>query len=1157
MPPRRTHRCEGSGRPGLWASLLAAVVLAITAPVAADEADSVDDVFGGFGSSTVVDEEESAAYAQGEGGVAGRVLDGVSAEPVSGVTVILIWPDDGSGGESRQEVQVTEGDGGFEFASIPPGTYTLSFIKSGYRASNMTGFEIVADQVNTADFPLPPLEIQASGEVLELDAYVVEAAVVGDMMSTLELRMDSDQLLNIMSAEDLSRFAASDVGDALKRVAGVNVVEGQFAIIRGLEDRYSSTLVNGAVVPSPDPDRQSLQLDLFPNEVVGGLVVSKSFAPDLPSNSSGGSIDIVTADYPDGFQFQIKGSTGFNSEALGTFIEHDDANPIGRNRDGWNVLESEFATSLGGTQSWRGREFRFKGVFQLEEDFETLDGFQEGREPRAANIRPGRRGRPDIVRESGDLSLGQLSLSRGLFDLTTSTRNRRFTGFAGAGMSLDPNGAHQLDGSFLFTDNKEEIVEFRDDGFMSNVDYGPILESARNGDVFDRNLTSAVRAVQTVDSPIGSREEDRPEDGPLFYSPISDSRSFKRKRDLWVFQANGQHVLDFLDGATIDWASNYAKTTQSETALAARYFYEPDDPQGQIPDAIPTSPAEIGPGQYVIDNSISYNANDITERQYFTRVDFEYVRPITENIEGTIRTGGWYEDVNRDVEAEFLATPRLEGDSGNDFAILGDSPREAGAQIPNGLGLFDDNSRSDIIDSDNESVREIQAWHASGKLSFFETVDFHGGFRLEDIRIESKNDAFTGVFDDDGGPLIFPSRYLTFDRFDNPNLIFESRIDTDGNGVLDEQELARVEAAGFNSDILGIDVPVNPDTGFVDFLSLEQLDPLINGEIDELKVLPSAGITWRPDFLHGMTLRAGYSETVARPSFRELGYYVTTEPGTDDVTVGNPQLGLSDVQSWDLRVEYVIGDLGDLMAFSFFSKEIEDPIEAIAIRDPATAGNTAAVFRTFLNNPSTADLLGIEVEARFNLDFFGLTGPLAKYLQYFSIGGNFTWIDAEVERSETELERAAEYFGVADGDVERIGSFDDKRRLFNQPEWIGNGDLSFDHPGWGTRITLAVFAISDVLDAAGTAGLNSAGERIAFTLDRYTDDFHQLDLIIRQEFELPRQLGGLQLKADFKNLTNTRRGIFYDRSQLSGKVYERRFKSGIDYTFSMTWTYEY
>ena len=74
------------------------------------------------------------------------------------------------------------------------------------------------------------------------------------------------------------------------------------------------------------------------------------------------------------------------------------------------------------------------------------------------------------------------------------------------------------------------------------------------------------------------------------------------------------------------------------------------------------------------------------------------------------------------------------------------------------------------------------------------------------------------------------------------------------------------------------------------------------------------GFTYRP--IEGLSLRGAWSQTVARPSFREMGFYVSVEPGTDDLTVGNPQLQLSDVESWDARAEYAWGEYGDLAALS-------------------------------------------------------------------------------------------------------------------------------------------------------------------------------------------------------------------------------------------------
>ncbi|MHA7836641.1 MAG: carboxypeptidase-like regulatory domain-containing protein, partial [bacterium] len=447
------------------------------------------------------------------GTISGRVFDGQSGAPLQNATIILAFPDSGDGSEPRQEVATTGPAGDYEFGAVPAGTYTLSFIKSGYRASSLTDFEVVAGQDNVADFPMPPRAAETSGDVLELDAFVVEAAVIGEMMNNLELRLESDQMLNLLSAEDLSKFAASDVADALKRVAGVNIVEGQFAIIRGLEDRYSSTLYNGAPVPSPDPDRQSVQLDLFPSEIVGDLSIAKTFIGSSPSNSSGGSIDILTHVYPEEKQLSLRVGGGFNERAFDRFLRFDARNPVSVSEDPVDVIENEFGGSIGGRDELWGREVRFKAVFNREIDLETAEGLQESREPARSRSRRGR------FQRNGDLALGELSLSRGRFDFTQSEESRQLTTFAAGGFDLDREGNHKIDASFFYVKADNEISERRETGFFPGFDYGPLL----SGNILEIGPEDLQDVVATFDSPLAQlREEQDPADGIAFFTVLDE-----------------------------------------------------------------------------------------------------------------------------------------------------------------------------------------------------------------------------------------------------------------------------------------------------------------------------------------------------------------------------------------------------------------------------------------------------------------------------------------------------------------------------------------------------------------------------------------------------------------------------------------------------------
>jgi outer membrane receptor protein involved in Fe transport len=1088
------------------------------------------------------------------GTIRGRVFDAETGAPLEGATVILVFPDPGDGSEPRQEVTTTGPAGDYEFDAVPAGAYALSFVKSGYRASSVTDFEVVAARDNVADFPMPPAPVAAGGEVLELEAYVVEASVVGELMAGLELRLESDQLLNVLSAEDLSKFAAGDVAEALQRVAGVNVQEGEFAIIRGLEDRYSATTFNGAPVPSPDPDRQSVQLDLFPSDIVTNLVLAKSFDASSPSNGSAGSIDIQTTNYPDELEFKVSLGTGFNEEARKRFLRYDQGSPMGVEADPVDVIESDVGATFGGRRALLGRELRFRGIVNHEVDYDSAKGFQEGREPRVARILETTGG--TFVTRSGSLAFGDLLLSDGRYDQIISERTEQLTSFFGLGVDLDQEGKHRVDASIFYTKKKQETVQLRENGYFPGYDYSSLIATSQDieEDLFQDLFVQADEVATNSSALAGSEtslrslQTDSPGRGALWFANFGQSRSFDRKRDLQVYQLNGTHEFDLWEGLDVTWAANYAKTTQKENVLGTGFTYEPCGYSGQlpcegggtqvgIPTVFPVRVSDLGDdGRFIASGATGSQVEsrvDVDESQWFGRMDFDQALAPIDRVDLEVKGGVWWEKSNRTANAFFRET--FTRDTSSQFFVANETL--------NGLGrtLFSQlDPPSSSRDSDNLASREVWAGHVSLKATVWDDVDLIGGVRVEDFYMDSHSDPFTGEFAFDR-PSTFPPAYVFFDRLDNAAF----------GEVLPFQDPTTLT---FNDQILGINSRVNPDTGFVDFLTQGQILGQVNGKIDEVYALPFASIAYRP--WDGVTLQATYSETRARPSFREMGYYVSVEPGTDDQAVGNPQLELSEIKNFDGRVEYVFGDRGDLFAFSAYYKTIENPIESIVLRNPLDFESTSlALFKTWFNNPDVARLWGIEVEMRKSFDFVRLLGvdfPGIDAFDYLSIGGNFSWIEAKVDRSPIELQRAQPFFSVAPGDSQLVSGLDSSRRLFGQPEWIANADLSFDHPDWGTRVTLAVFAISDVLDAVGSVALGRSSEDTTFELDRYNDEYYQLDLVMSQ-----RIWGGLSAKVSIKNLTDSTRRIVYDDDLTRGKFEERKYKKGRDYSFALSYTQEF
>jgi outer membrane receptor protein involved in Fe transport len=1071
------------------------------------------------------------------GSIRGRVSDGTTSAPVEGVTVTVVWQTKADGSEPRQQVQTTDASGAFAFAAIPAGSCSIQLSKPGYTTAIAKSFAVEADRENAAELSIAPLPLEAAaaatpdaaGPVPGVEEFVVVASPLTEILGAS--RMDADELINTLNAAELSKFAASDVADALRFVPGVSVVQGQFAVIRGLEDRYNSTLYNSAPIPSPDPDSQSVQLDLFPSDIVSNLVVAKTFAPDSPSNTSGGLTNIITHDYPEDFELKLSAGSGFSSNAWDEFLDYQDDSPVGRFIDGWDTVETDFGLSAGGRKEVLGRELRFKTILNREIDYETAEGFVEGREPKQAEIR--KFPRPSRIVESADLSLGELSLSDGRFDLTESERSEQGTGYLGFGLDLDEDGNHKLDASAFYTHVEDELVQLKQNGYLPNFDYGTLVALQNAGseissDAFDGSATLG----SWISRSVRESANDAPSRGPLWFASFFESESFERERDLVVFQLNGDHQIDAVPGLHFSWAGNQAETTQTEKSIGARFFYEPDD-LTRIPAQFPSTVEALGDGTYYANNGIFSSENDIHENQDFGRFDGDYERTFFDRFTVKLSSGGWYERSKRDVESSFLENPSV--GSSTQFAIPGDTPEDLGKKLLDELDRDSDGGLAGLRETTSDASREIKAWNLGSKTTLWDDVDLLAGFRLESIFIESRNEPFTGEDAFDGSPSIFPTKYLFFDRLDNP--------------ARNEVSAPPPPGTIFNDEILGIDVPIDPTTGLVDLVDRAAIEELVNGEIDENFFLPSLGFAYRP--IDGLSLRGAYSRTVARPSFREMGFYVSVEPGTDDLIVGNPQLGLSEVTSWDARAEYSWGELGDLVAVSVFKKAIENPIESILVRNPANlSGSSSALFRTFFNNPSRGSLRGIEAEARKN---FGFLGP--DFAQYFSVGGNFTYIDAEVDRTEAELTRSEAFFGTAEGDRARFSKLEETRRLFGQPEWIANVDLSFDHPEWGTKVTLAYFAISDVLDAAGSSSIGPDGSILTFTPDRYLNAYHQLDLVVSQTWYVERIKGDLTLKASIKNLTDSTRGIVYDTNQTNDEISERAYKVGRDFSFSLTYTF--
>lgn len=245
----------------------------------------------------------SSADGSERGIVRGKVVDLQTGTPIPAADVTAVGKGWGT---------MTDPRGMFEL-SLPPGDYTLRVFHISYEQSLFDG--VVVD-------PKAPLRLEAElrpNEHAIRRIRIEEDEVRSAEAALLRNRRKSTALSDGISAEQIGRASSSDAGDALKRVTGVTVSEDKFVQVRGLGGRYSNTVFNGSKIPSPEPNKSVVPMDLFPAGLLQNVSVSKTFTPDQSGDFAGGSVRIETKDLPRDMTISFSSSVGYNART--TFLK--------------------------------------------------------------------------------------------------------------------------------------------------------------------------------------------------------------------------------------------------------------------------------------------------------------------------------------------------------------------------------------------------------------------------------------------------------------------------------------------------------------------------------------------------------------------------------------------------------------------------------------------------------------------------------------------------------------------------------------------------------------------------------------------------------------------------------------------------------------------
>ena len=522
-----------------------------------------------------------------------------------------------------------------------------------------------------------------------------------------------------MGAEQISRTGDSDAAGALRRVTGLTLVDGKFIYVRGLGERYSSTLLNGATVPSPDPTRSVIPLDLFPADIIESLAVQKSYSPSMPAHFGGGNVDIRLKTIPSDFVFNVSAKLGGNSENFDDGITYNGGGNDWQGRD-----DGTRATPASIQALWDQRTFlndisieqNRQLALDLNRDF---DAHKKSIGPDTGfNLALGN----NFDSESGDWRYGFLTtvgysnewdvaekfegqdfrkendgffLVRGFDDIKSTTQNVKWSGMLNLGIDYKRN--HRIDISSLILHDTEDEIEEK----FGNTNNALLADGIR------------VRDVEVV----------------------------YEERELVTNQIKGMHTFPEYWFVGVDWT--YSKSRSNRDApgnVETRYFIEDANEDGI----------------FSLDNEIALRRGNTASRYSFQKLEDE-VENYGFNVSLPVSLDKWEIELksganfiqkernasNRRFDVNTLAITGVDLSGRNVSEILTDSVLQ-NAQLTDRI-LRD----TTIAGDDYQSAQVVDAYYVEGDFFFDNKWRFSGGVRWEEYKQATFGfDPRTGQFDD-------------------------------------------------------------------------------------------------------------------------------------------------------------------------------------------------------------------------------------------------------------------------------------------------------------------------------------------------------------------------------------------------------------------------
>lgn len=948
------------------------------------------------------------------GAIRGTVYDVDFDAPLSGVRVTIV----------ELNLSKLTQEGSYVFEQLPPDTYTLTFAKDGYVKQVVPRVVVVAGK-------LTDLRTELHAEVVELEEMVVSAPDLGGQteVAILDKRVDSANMMDGISADLMNKAARSNVGDALKLVVGASVADGKYATVRGLSDRYTGTTLNRVRVPSADPRKRAVQVDLFPAGTVESVEVTKTFTPDLHGDFTGGGVNIETRSIPDKLILSMSAGVEYNTQATGN---------------------DEFLSYKGGGTDPFGIDDGGRGLKRSARSLPSFPQFSANPSPQ--NI--ARSQLYDSYTRSFDSTMG--------VSQEAPPPNYSWNVVGGDRFPLGDDLVVGFLGAFTYKQEYKFYKGKNNEGRVATAGDPIALNPRKDIKGTDEVLWGTLATVgmeagdeHSVDFTMvwnqSAEDEARLQIANVAPPSITQNQSLRyTERSLASLQWHGEHELPgpgdagvpHFSSLELDWllACNFTEQDEPDVRFFRNTFNE-----DTLTATIPANSTDSQNTRRIFRN--------IQEDNLQGGFDLSFPFKQWTDTEGRIKLGPFFETSDRDYKqrsfyyrfpTQFASGPAVNENSKKSRFV-------AKKRKDLWTDVFLDADRIGLAQNNPPAPNQL-LWTI---VPSGDDVDYNG---------EQTIDAFYGMIE---LPLTSKIKLIGGARYEFTEI---SITPTTASGTL---EVIDISPAG---NRFLVTVPQGEAAT----------------SIEEPYLLPSLGISI--EVMKNMFVRASWSQTIARPTFRELAPVATEEFLDGDEFIGNAGLNISQIDNYDLRWEWFRRP-GEVLAVSFFYKEIQDPIELISFQ---TGG------RDFIQpvNYETGEVIGGEFEGRTSLDI------ISKSLRDLSVGVNFTYLKSEVDVPPSEQASLA-LFGLDE----------ETRPLQGQPEYIVNAFLTYDNPRTGTGAGIFYNRTGETLVTGAAVG--DDGTPNVFEMPYDTVDF-TLSQKITRNFSL-------NFKA--KNLLNPKRRQEYRTPQ--------------------------